>query len=160
MGSRYVCNADTGQQTGEATDRPGHEPLAKFDPEATTSDCGDIPQGGDLSSVLIQTWLICATSTLRYWRDLTEVYARYQPMLIRSVARRPTAQPSIPKREDRVIADELRACLREIRDVAVQEARRLQRARAHRRGRRSPVPAGGSGILSTALEGQGLTGSR
>ena len=85
------------QQTGEATDRPGQEPVAEFDPEATTSDCGDIPQGGDLSSVLIQTWLICATSTLRYWRHLTEVYARYQPMLIRSVALRPTAQPSTPK---------------------------------------------------------------
>jgi hypothetical protein len=32
--------------------------VAEFDPEATTSDCGDIPQGGDLSFVLIQTWLI------------------------------------------------------------------------------------------------------
>jgi len=148
------------QQTGGATARPGQEAVAEFDPEATTLDSGDIPQEGDLSSVLIQTWLICATSTLRYWRDLTEVYARYQPMLMRSVALRPTAQPSAPKSEDRVLADELRACLREIGDVAVQEARRLQgRARAHRRGRRSRAPAGGSGILSAALEGQGLTGS-
>jgi len=78
--------------------------------------------------VLIQIWLICATSTLRYWRDLTEVYPRYRPMPIRSVARRPTAQPSLPKSEDGVLADELRACLREIGDVAMQEARRLQRA--------------------------------
>jgi hypothetical protein len=34
------------QQTGEAaTDRPGQEPVAEIDPEAMTSDCGDIPQG-------------------------------------------------------------------------------------------------------------------
>ena len=115
------------QQTGEASDRPGQEPVAEFDPEATTLHFDDIPQEGDLSSVLVQTWLICAMSTLRYWRDLTEVYARHQPMLIRSVARRPPPQPSIPKSEDRVLADELRACLREIGDVAVREARRLQR---------------------------------
>ena len=76
--------------------------------------------------MLIQMWLICATSTLWYWRDLTEVYARYQPMLMRPVALRPTAQPSALKSEDRALADELRACLREISDVAVQEARRLQ----------------------------------
>lgn len=151
------------QQTGEATDRPGQEPVAEFDPEATTSDCGDISHGGDLSSVLIQTWLICATSTLRYWRDLAEVYARYQPMLIRSVARRPTPQPSLPKSEDRVLADELRACLREISDVAVREARRLQRE-LEPIGERvargvQPEAAGGSRILPAALEGQGLIGS-
>jgi hypothetical protein len=71
----------------------------------------------------MQTWLICATSTLRYWRDLTGVYARYQPALIRSVA---PPQPLRPESEDRILADELRACLREIGDVAMREARRLQ----------------------------------
>ena len=114
------------QQTGGATARPGQEAVAEFDPEATTSHSGDVPQEEDLSSVLMQTWLICAMSTLRYWQDLTEVYARHQSMLIRSAARRPTPQRSIPKSEDRVLADELRACLREIGDVAVREARRLQ----------------------------------
>ena len=97
------------QQTGGATAKPGQEAVAEFDPEATTSHSGEIPQEGDLSSVLMQTWLICAMSTTRYWRDLTEVYTRNHPMLIRAAARRPTPQPSIPKSEDRGLADELRA---------------------------------------------------
>ena len=86
----------------------------------------DIPQDRDLSSLMMQTWLICATSTLRYWRDLTDVYARYQPVLIRSAAPRATPPPLTPDGEDRVLADEVRACLREIGDVAMREARRLQ----------------------------------
>jgi hypothetical protein len=86
----------------------------------------DIPQDRDLSSLMMQTWLICATSALRYWRDLTDVYARYQPALSRSAAPRSTPQPLTPDSEDRVLADEVRACLREIGDVAMREARRLQ----------------------------------
>jgi hypothetical protein len=133
------------QQTGEATARPGQETaldplptlleaLAGFAASLSNlvapraelgsgSPSSDIPKVEDLSSWMMQTWLICATSTLRYWRDLTGVYARYQPALIRSVA---TPQSLTPEGEDRVLADEVRACLREIGDVAVQEARRLQ----------------------------------
>jgi hypothetical protein len=136
------------QQTGEATARPGQETAA--DPLSTLlgalagfaaslsnlvarraelgsgAPSGDIPKDRDLSSLMMQTWLICATSTLRYWRDLTDVYARYQPVLIRSAAPRATSQPLTPDGEDRVLADEVRACLREIGDVAMREARRLQ----------------------------------
>jgi len=35
-------------------------------------------------------------------------------------------QPSMAEAEDRLLADELRACLRETGDVAEEEARRLQ----------------------------------
>ena len=136
------------QQTGEASARRGEETavdplstllgaLAGFaaslsNPVARRAEFGfgapssDIPQERDLSSLMMQTWLTGATSTLRYWRDLTDVCARYQPALIRSAAPRATPQPLTPESEDRVLADELRACLREIGDVAVQEARRLQ----------------------------------
>ncbi len=86
----------------------------------------DHPRDGDLSSLMMQTWMICATSMLRYWQDLTDVYARHQPALIQVVARRATPRPSTPEAEDRLLADKLRACLREIGDVAVQEARRLE----------------------------------
>jgi hypothetical protein len=133
------------QQTSEATARPGLETagdplstrvgaltglaatfshLAARRPESGSGEpSSDISQDGGLSSLMMQTWLICATSTLRYWRDLTGVYARYQPALIRSVA---PPQPLRPESEDRILADELRACLREIGDVAMREARRLQ----------------------------------
>jgi hypothetical protein len=93
---------------------------------AKASGSGDTPPNGDLSSLMVQTWMICATSTLRYWRDLTHVYARYQHALIQSVARRATHQCLAPESDDRVLVDELRAYLREIGDAAVREGRRLQ----------------------------------
>jgi hypothetical protein len=87
---------------------------------------GSSPRDGQLSSLMMRTWIICATSTMRYWRDLAEVYSRHQSALIQSVGRRAMPEPPTTDDEDRVVADELRACLREIGDVAVQEARRLQ----------------------------------
>jgi hypothetical protein len=89
------------------------------------SGSDDRPRDGELYSLMVQTWIVCATSTLRYWRDLAEVHTSHQPALIRSVARRTMPQPSTPEAEDRLLADELRTCLREIGDVATQEARRL-----------------------------------
>jgi hypothetical protein len=88
---------------------------------------GDLPQGGELYTLLTQTWVVCATSALLYWRDLAEVYVSHQPALIQSVARGAMpAQLSTPEEGDRLLADELRACLREIGEVAGQQARRLQ----------------------------------
>ena len=96
-------------------------------PEVRASDSDDHSQERELSSLLVQTFVVCATSALRYWRDLTEVYMSHQPALIRSMAQAAMpAQPSTPEADDRLLADELRACLREIGDVAGQEARRLQ----------------------------------
>jgi len=140
------------QQTGAATARPGQEAAA--DPlstlmgisagfAASLSDlvarraefgsaaaeppsAGEIPGDAGITPLLMHTWMICATSALRYWRDLADVYARHQPALIQSVARRAMPQPSTSAGQDRLSADELRACLREIGDVAVKEARRLQ----------------------------------
>jgi hypothetical protein len=87
---------------------------------------GDNPCDRELSPLLMQMWIVCATSTLRYWRDLAEVYTSHQSALIRSLARRTMPQSSTLEAEDRFLADELRGCLREIGDVATQEARRLQ----------------------------------
>jgi hypothetical protein len=87
---------------------------------------GDLPQGGELYSHLTQTWVVCAISALRYWRDLAEVCVSHQPALIRSMAQAAMpAQPS-PEAGEGLLADELSAWLREIGDVAAQEARRLQ----------------------------------
>lgn len=92
---------------------------------AWASGSDDSHRGGGPSSLVMQMSIICATSTLRYWRGLGEVYARYQPALLRSAARA-MPQPSMAEAEDRLLADELRACLRETGDVAEEEARRLQ----------------------------------
>jgi hypothetical protein len=142
------------EQTAASASEPGQEPAA--DPLTTSIDTSaafarlvseivarrtefeaghaagrasgsdDFHRGGELSSLVMQIWIICATSALRYWSGLAGVYTRHQPALIRSAAR---AMPrvSTPEAEDRLLADQLRAYLREIGDVAEQEARRLQR---------------------------------
>jgi hypothetical protein len=80
----------------------------------------------DLASVMAQTLMIGAASTLRYWRDLVGIYGKHQPALLQGLARRAMTRSSAPETEDLLLVDALRACLREIGDVAVQEARRLQ----------------------------------
>jgi hypothetical protein len=74
-----------------------------------------------LASLIGQTLMIGATSTLRYWRDLIRIYGKHQPALMQGLAQSSAAEP-----EDLLLVDALRACLREIGDIAVQEARRLQ----------------------------------
>jgi hypothetical protein len=80
----------------------------------------------DLASFMVQTLMIGAASTLRYWRDLVGIYARHQPGLMQSLARRAMTRSSTPETGDLLLVDALRACLREVGDVAVQEARRFE----------------------------------
>jgi hypothetical protein len=79
----------------------------------------------DLAALLAQALVIGAASTLRYWRDLVGIYGKHQPALMQRLARRAMTQSSAPASEDLLLIDAMRACLREIGDVAVQEARRL-----------------------------------
>jgi hypothetical protein len=95
-------------------------------PPAGAPGSSDPAHETDLASLLAQTLMIGAASTLRYWRDLAGIYAKHQPALMQSFARRAMTQSSTPETEDLLLVDALRACLREIGDVAVQEARRLQ----------------------------------
>ncbi len=79
-----------------------------------------------LSQAMGQACLIAAGSTLAYWRGLAEVYARHQASLMRvassGVLEPATGAPS----ETWLLADELRAFFREVGEVALAEARRLQ----------------------------------
>jgi hypothetical protein len=95
-------------------------------PSAGAPGSSDAAGDADLASLLVQTLIIGAVSTLRYWRDLAGICAKHQPALMRSFARRAMPQSSAPETEDLLLVDALRACLREIGDVAVQEARRLK----------------------------------
>jgi hypothetical protein len=96
-------------------------------PSAGASGSSDPAAGDtDLASLMVQTLMIGTASTLRYWRDLVGIYVKHQPALMQSLARRAMTQSSTPETEDLLLVDPLRACLREIGEVAVQEARRLE----------------------------------
>jgi hypothetical protein len=88
---------------------------------------GAVAQLADMSPAIAQAGMVAAASTLRYWRALAELQARYQSSLMQAVADRGTGQAAAASPADsRVLADELRAFLREVGDAAMQEARRLQ----------------------------------
>jgi hypothetical protein len=87
---------------------------------------GGFADGLDVSSPMVQALMVGMTSTLRYWRGLAGVYARHQGILMRAAALRTMAHSQGSKAEDRLLVDELRAFFREVGDVAMQEARRLE----------------------------------
>ena len=85
-----------------------------------------VSQVADMSPAMAQACMLAIGSTMRYLRALAELHARYQASLMQAVADRATGQAAASPAECRVLADELRAFLREVGDVATLEARRLQ----------------------------------
>jgi hypothetical protein len=85
-----------------------------------------VSQIADMSPAIAQAGLVAAASTMRYWGALAELQARYQSSLMQAVADRSKGQTAASPADGRVLADELRAFLREVGDAAMQEARRLQ----------------------------------
>lgn len=85
-----------------------------------------VSQVADLSPAIAQAGIVAAASTMRYWRALAELHARYQSSLMQVVADRAAEQAAVSPADCRLLADELRAFLRETGDAAMQEARRLQ----------------------------------
>jgi hypothetical protein len=82
--------------------------------------------GMDISALMARAMMVGAAGTLRYWRNVAGVYARHQATLVQAAARRRMAQPPTRQAEDRLLVDNLRAFLRDIADVAMQEARHLE----------------------------------
>ena len=109
---------------------------------------GDFADGTDVSSPIVQALMVGVTSTLRYWRGLAGVYARHQGILMRAAALPTMARSQESQAEDRLTVDELRAFFREVGDVAMQEARRLEselekvgETLAHGTGQDQPGPS-------------------
>jgi hypothetical protein len=130
-----LVSAGAGQQAG-----PGPTPISPAP--------GDFAEGTDVSSPMVQALMVGMTSTLRYWRGLAGVYARHQGILMRTAALRTMAHSPGSKAEDRLLVDEMRAFFREVGDVAMQEARRLEseleqvgETLAHRTGQPGPAEA-------------------
>ena len=83
-------------------------------------------QFGDLSPAMAEAGMIATASTFRYWRAMAEICARHQSSLMQAAVDRATDRSAASPAECRVLADGLRAFLREIGETATQEARRLQ----------------------------------
>ena len=89
---------------------------------------GRSPNGGtpgDVASLAAQACLIAGMGGLRYWRKLAQTYGAHQAAILQSLS---TSVNDAGRSEEdrRVLTDELRAYLREIGDVSVQEARAFQ----------------------------------
>ena len=83
-------------------------------------------QAFDLSPALAQAYLASVGSATRYAGTLAELFVRYEASLMRAATDRATGRSAASPAECRVLADELRAFLREIGDAATREARRLE----------------------------------
>jgi hypothetical protein len=79
-----------------------------------------------MSTVVAQAWMVIAGGALRYGQSLAEVHARRQGALVQAAAGRASGETAGPLSGSRVLADQLRAYLREIGDSASLEVRRLQ----------------------------------
>jgi hypothetical protein len=97
--------------TGSATP-PGTPPIAMLPG----------PLSPAISAALTDGWRISAASALRYGQALLAVQMRYQARMFQSISERTRDQTE----ENLVLADEVRAFLREIGETAEREARRLQ----------------------------------
>ncbi len=79
-----------------------------------------------MSPALAEAWMAGAASAIRYGSALAALGVRYEASLVQSVADRATGQSARSPAEQRALADELRAFLREVGDAASREARLLQ----------------------------------
>ncbi len=96
---------------------------------SATAEAGQaaVSQVADMSPAMAQAYAVAVASTMRYWRTLAEIHSRRQASLMRATASRATGEAAASPLECRLLADEIRAFLREVGDAATQEARRLQR---------------------------------
>ena len=103
----------------------------------------------ELSPAIAQAYVVCAGSTIHYCGTLAELFIRHGTNLLKAAANRVTGNNPTPITECRVVADDLRAFLREVGEAAIREARRLENdlakigesvARAADRATPSPHP--------------------
>jgi hypothetical protein len=82
-------------------------------------------KAAEMAPFMSQFYLVAAAGGLRYWRKLLQTHSAHQAAILRSsAAAERDAKPS--DKHDRVLADEIRAFLREIGEVSLQEARAFQ----------------------------------
>jgi hypothetical protein len=85
-----------------------------------------LAQDADFAPLVARAVVVAAGSTLNYWRGLAEVYSKHQATMLPWWTKHALSQSPISEAERRLVAEELRGFLREVGDVALREARRLQ----------------------------------
>jgi hypothetical protein len=85
------------------------------------TDASMAQDGADIASFLGQAWMIAASSGLRYWWRLAEMYGERQAGLLQALM-----SSRLSEDERRAMVDELRAYVRDLGDVSLREARVLQ----------------------------------
>jgi hypothetical protein len=85
----------------------------------------DAGKSADMASLVTQAYSVAAMGAVRYWRRVAETYGAHQGAILRSLSTS-TSDPSKAPEMQNALTDEVRAYLREIGDVSVQEARAFQ----------------------------------
>jgi hypothetical protein len=75
----------------------------------------------DIASFLGQTWMVALSSGFRYWRRLVEMCGEHHAGLLQTLM-----SNGLSEDERRATIDQLRAYVRDLGDVSLQEARVLQ----------------------------------
>ena len=103
-------------------------------PNNVWSDCAErvrhdaySSQAADLYPALLQAGMVSTASSLRYWNALLSLMLRYDANVLQILSSHFTDNTGTTHQVDRVVADQLRALLREIGDTASKESRILQR---------------------------------
>lgn len=95
------------------------EPLRRAGSAA--ADMTTAQSGVDIAGFLGQTWMTATTSGVRYWARLAQMHGEHQPRLLQALLMGERSEY-----EHRAMIDELRAYVRDLGDLASQEARMLQ----------------------------------
>ena len=109
--------ADLAAANRQRFDQPGAEAAAQSAPGSQAD-----PGAADFLLPIGSAMMIAANRSVSYWLGLAQIFESHQANLAQVV----TAEPSAPGAERLVAADELRALLREVGDLAIREARTLQ----------------------------------
>jgi len=78
--------------------------------------------GVDIAGFLGQSWMVAASSGLRYLARLAQIYGEHQAGLLQAAM-----SGGLSADERWAMIDDLRACVRDLGDVSLQEARALHR---------------------------------
>lgn len=112
--------ADLAAANRQRVDQPG----AGAAPHSAPGGQHD-PVGADLLLPIGSAMMIAANRSVSYWLGLAQIFESHQAKLAQAVGAG-TIEASAPGSERLVAADELRALLREVGDLATREARILQ----------------------------------
>ena len=106
----------------------GDQAEAQSSPEGSAGDRRSGPHAsGEIGAYLAQAYLMMAVRGVHYWWRLAQIHARHQSDILASLTANAAAEGSGPsEQQHRMLIDRIRAYLREIGDVSVQEARVLE----------------------------------